>query len=243
MQIRPYLAKSPGNFFPRARLAGVPSLPCTRSAVIADVSEIHVQTPASVVQSGASSPVDTPTDHELMIAVRAGEIARLGDLFERYHGPLYGFFVKLTGQRTASEDLVQLVFYRILKYRHTYRDEGKFSAWIYHLARKVAADHFRKHASTPVATDPDDLQAVASDEPHAGERAAQSDDLALMRNALATLPLEQREILTLHRFQNLRHDEIARLLDCNVGTVKVRVHRALNALRDRFFRLRQERAA
>lgn len=196
-----------------------------------------------MVQSGVANPVDSPTDHELMIAVRTGEIARLGDLFERHHGPLYGFFVRLTGNRTASEDLVQLVFYRILKYRHTYRDEGRFSAWIYHLARKVAADHFRKHASTPAATDPGDLQALASDEPHAGERAAQADDLALMRHALATLPLEQREILTLHRFQNLRHDEIARLLDCNVGTVKVRVHRALAALRDHFFRLRKERVA
>ena len=93
--------------------------------------------------------VDAPTDHELMIAVRAGEIRRLGDLFERYHKPLYGFFVRLTNQPSVGEDLVQIVFYRILKYRHTYRDEGKFSAWIYHLARKVAADHFRKHASTP----------------------------------------------------------------------------------------------
>ncbi len=194
-----------------------------------------------MVQSSVASPVDTPTDHELMIAVRAGEIARLGDLFERHHGPIYGFFVRLTGNRTASEDLVQLVFYRILKYRHTYRDEGKFSAWIYHLARKVAADHFRKHASTPIPTDPSDLHALESDEPHAGERAAQSDDLAMMRLALADLPVEQREILTLHRFQNLRQDEIARLLDCNVGAVKVRVHRALGALRDRFFRLRKER--
>jgi len=77
-----------------------------------------------------------PPTNELMIAVRAGEIDKLGDLFERHHRPLYGFFVRHTGDRTASEDLVQLVFYRILKYRHTYRDEGRFSAWIYHLARQ-----------------------------------------------------------------------------------------------------------
>ena len=84
-----------------------------------------------------------------MIAVRAGEINQLGELFERHQGPLYGFFVRLTGDRSASEDLVQLVFYRILKYRHTYRDEGRFSAWIYHLARKVAADHFRRSQRRP----------------------------------------------------------------------------------------------
>lgn len=188
---------------------------------------------------------DAPSDHDLMLAVRAGEIARLGVLFERHHRPLYGFFVRLTGERTTSEDLVQLVFYRILKYRHTYRDEGKFSAWIYHLARKVAADHFRKHGagSRTQPTDPDDLHAHPDSAPDAAARATLSDDLQLMRTALAELPVDQREVLTLHRFQNLRHDEIARLLGCNVGAVKVRVHRALGALRDLYFKLRRDSLA
>jgi RNA polymerase sigma-70 factor (ECF subfamily) len=215
--------------------------------VIAVLTEIRVHPCPSVVKSAEETvAVDSAetADHDLMLAVRAGEIARLGDLFERYHRPLYGFFVRLTGQRTASEDLVQLVFYRILKYRHTYRDEGKFSAWIYHLARKVAADHFRKNAHAPVSLDePDDLHEVPDHAPHAAEQAAQADDLALMHRALGTLPLEQRELLTLYRFQNVRHEELARLFDCSVGAVKVRMHRALGALRERYFKLRQERAA
>jgi RNA polymerase sigma factor (sigma-70 family) len=215
--------------------------------VIAVLTEIRENPCSSVVKSTeetvAVDSVET-TDHELMLAVRAGEIARLGDLFERYHQPLYGFFVRVTGQRTASEDLVQLVFYRILKYRHTYRDEGKFSAWIYHLARKVAADHFRKNAHAPVIFDEaDDLHDVPDHAPHAAERAAQADDLALMHRALGTLPLEQRELLTLHRFQHVRHEELARLFDCSVGAVKVRMHRALAALRESYFKLRHEPAA
>ncbi len=186
---------------------------------------------------------DSPNDHELMIAVRAGEVARLGDLFERYHQRLYGFFVRLTNQPSSSEDLVQLVFYRILKYRHTYRDEGKFSAWIYHLARKVAADHFRKHAATPVATDPTDLHELADTAPDSAERAAGAEDLALLRSALAQLPLETREVLVLSRLQQVEHKEIARLLDTTPGTVKVRVHRALKELRDVYFKLRREKFA
>ncbi|MBL9208146.1 MAG: RNA polymerase sigma factor [Opitutaceae bacterium] len=184
------------------------------------------------------------SDHELMLAVRAGDLARLGDLFERHQQPLYGFFVRITGQRTASEDLVQLVFYRILKYRHTYRDEGKFSAWIYHLARKVAADHFRKHTSKAARdVEPEVVEALPDHSPKPDEKAARNDDLALMQSALSQLPDEQREVLVLHRFQNLRHDEIARLLDCSVGAVKVRAHRALATLRDVYFRLRRERLA
>ena len=186
--------------------------------------------------------MDTFSDHELMIAVRAGEIDRLGDLFERHHGPLYGFFVRLTGDRTTSEDLVQLVFYRILKYRHTYRDEGKFSAWIYHLARKVAADHFRRSNAGPAPTDPVDLQAIPDQAPHAADRAVASDDTSRLHAALATLDPGQREVLVLSRFQHLRHEEIARLLDTSVGAVKVRAHRALKDLRDAYFKLTREPA-
>ncbi len=177
-----------------------------------------------------------------MIAVRAGEIDRLGDLFERHHGPLYGFFVRLTGDRTASEDLVQMVFYRILKYRHTYRDEGKFSAWIYHLARKVAADHFHRAGAVPAATDPADLQEVPDQAPHAAERAVAADDTSRLHTALATLDPEQRELLVLARFQHLRHEEIARLFNISVGNVKVRVHRALKELREIYLKLSREPA-
>jgi RNA polymerase sigma-70 factor (ECF subfamily) len=175
-----------------------------------------------------------------MIAVRAGEIDQLGELFERHHGPLYGFFVRLTGDRTSSEDLVQLVFYRILKYRHTYRDEGKFSAWIYHLARTVAADHFRRSRAAPTATDPGDLHAVPDQAPHAADRAVMADDTARLHAALAALDPGQRELLVLARFQHLRHEEIARLLDISIGAVKVRVHRALKDLRDVYFKLSRE---
>jgi len=187
--------------------------------------------------------VEAPTDHELMIAVRAGEIRQLGELFERHHRRLYGFFVRLTNQVAVSEDLVQIVFYRILKYRHTYRDEGKFSAWFYHLARKVAADHFRKHASTPAPTDPADLHDQPDTEPQPSEQAATAEDVTLLRTALARLPLEQREVLVLSRLQHLEHKEIARLLDCSVGAVKVRAHRALKELRNVYFKIRKEQAA
>lgn len=178
------------------------------------------------------------SDHELMLAVRDGEIGRLGNLFERYHGPLYGFFVRLTGQRTTSEDLVQLVFYRILKYRHTYRDEGKFSAWIYHLARKVAADHFRKHRPQETSSsESTEIEQVPDQSADSSEQATKSDDLRLMQLAFAQLSVEQREILTLHRFQRLPHGDIARLLDCSVGATKVRLHRAIKSLREIYLRL------
>lgn len=179
-------------------------------------------------------------DHDCMLAVREGAIERLGELFERHHKPLYGFFVKITGDRTASEDLVQQVFYRILKYRHTYRDLGKFTTWMYHLARKVAADHYRKSRSASVDSEvSENIHEIADHSPHAADEAAQQDDVALLRRAINSLEREDRELITLHRFQRLSHEELAGLHRCSVGAMKVRVHRALGQLRNHFFRLQK----
>jgi RNA polymerase sigma factor (sigma-70 family) len=208
---------------------------------LAPIAQFRV--PSRPATTNVSVAVEATSDHELMIAVRAGEIRRLGDLFERYHKPLYGFFVRLTNQPSVGEDLVQIVFYRILKYRHTYRDEGKFSAWIYHLARKVAADHFRKSASTPTPADPVDFEDQPDQGPAPDARAATTDDVALMRRALARVSQDHREVLVLSRLQHLNHQEIARLLDCSVGAVKVRAHRALKELREVYFKIRKEAAA
>jgi RNA polymerase sigma factor (sigma-70 family) len=208
---------------------------------LAPIAQFRV--PSRPADANVPVAVEATTDHELMIAVRAGEIRRLGDLFERYHKPLYGFFVRLTNQPSVGEDLVQIVFYRILKYRHTYRDEGKFSAWIYHLARKVAADHFRKHASTPIPTDPTNLVEQPDADPQPSDQAATAEDVVLLRAALARLPLEHREVLVLSRLQHLEHKEIAKLMDCSVGAVKVRAHRALKELREVYFKIRKEKAA
>ena len=203
-------------------------------------SQFTFATRSPVATLAASDDMDAPDDHDLMLAVRAGEIDRLGDLFERHDRALFGFLVRLTSDSEAAEDLVQIVFQRILKYRHTYRDEGRFSAWLYHLARRAAADHFRRSARVPTPSDPADF-ATVSDDASAGadEQAARADELALMQTALNQLSNDQREILVLHRFQHLKHEEIGRLLNISTGTAKVRVHRALTALRDQFFRLRR----
>ena len=128
--------------------------------MIADLSDIRSHSQPYVVED-RSPPVQSAaeplSDHALMLAVRDGELDALGELFERHHGPLFGFLAKLTGHRTAAEDIAQIVFQRMLKYRHTYRDDGSFTAWMYHLARRCAADHFRKNSTAATPTDPQNL--------------------------------------------------------------------------------------
>jgi RNA polymerase sigma-70 factor (ECF subfamily) len=85
------------------------------------------------------------SDNALMLKVKEGDLDKLGLLFERYKRPLYGFFYGLTKNGEVSEDLVQNVFLRILKYRYLFRGEGDFKTWMFHIARNVNNDHFRKN--------------------------------------------------------------------------------------------------
>lgn len=215
--------------------------------MIAETTEIHVQLHPSVFESGEDHHVDTATeplsDHALMLAVREGDLDSLGELFERHQGPLFGFLVKLTNHRASAEDIAQNVFQRILKYRHTYRDEGNFTPWMYHLARRCAADHFRQSQKAPAATDPADLHAFADESPDAGRQASTSDDHQLLRTALARLDEDDRAVLLLSRFQELPFNDIAGILECSVGAAKVRAHRALHSLRHIYLQLQKEPSA
>ena len=176
-----------------------------------------------------------------MRAVRAGEVARLELLFDRHHRALLHYFLHLTSNRAVSEDLVQEVFFRILKYRASYQDGSAFRAWMFQIGRNVYLDHTGKQkAEVPI---PEGALEPASGEETPDRLAQNKQEAALLRRALAALPPEKREVIVMSRFLELKYEEIAAALECEVGTVKVRVYRALRELGDRFFALRGERAS
>ena len=181
--------------------------------------------------------LDSLTDNALMLRVKAGDVDRMGLLFERYHRPLFGFLFRLLGRAEASEDLVQTVFYRMLKYRHTYHGDGEFRTWMYHLARNVLADYVKQNRHAAHHSDVADLAEHLGGGVGADDGLEQAQDVALLHQALGRLSPENREILVLSRFQELKHAEIARVLNTTEGAVKVRVHRALNALKATFLRI------
>lgn len=173
---------------------------------------------------------DSQPDELLMSQVRNGAGEMLGVLFDRYQMPLFNFFYKMTGNRTASEDLVQEVFFRILKYRQSYRNGTPFRAWMYQIARNARVDAFRKQRAE-VSWEPEIEPAVIL-----ADSAQQQQENRMLYQALLHMSEEKKEVLILSRFQGLKYEEIARLLGCEVNTVKTRVHRALQELRELFHR-------
>jgi RNA polymerase sigma-70 factor (ECF subfamily) len=170
----------------------------------------------------------SPTDNDLMEDVRDGRVEKLAVLFERYQTMLYNFFVRLTGNRATSEDLVQEVFMRVLKYRAGYMGDSKFNVWLFQIARNAHIDHLRKQ-KTALSLDEQHVE-TPSREPRPDLAYEAGQEAELVRRALDRLPAPKRELLVLFRFQNLKLREIAELMGVQVGTVKAQVHRALKDL-------------
>ena len=182
------------------------------------------------------------SDENVMRAVSGGDVEKLGVLFERHHRGLFDFFAKMTGSRAVAEDLVQDVFFRILKYRKTFRAESRFKTWMFHIARNVRVDYYQKRGSERAAFD------GAKDEPRRpmpvpGHELEQEQQTHLLECALLKLAPEKREILVFSRYQEMKYEQIAELLGCELGTVKVRVFRAIQELRDIFFKLSNEKTS
>jgi len=178
------------------------------------------------------------TDNAVMAEVRAGQVARLAVLFERYHRALFRYFISMNRHREQAEDLVQEVFFRILRYRSSYDPAQSFTAWMYQIARNAGVDQGRKRRAEVVDID---SFVLASAAPGPEESASRGQDLELLRRAMSRLPEDKREILVLSRFQGMKHEDIAEVLGCEVGTVKVRVYRALRALEQIYFALEKDR--
>ena len=172
-----------------------------------------------------------------MLKVKNGDLDKMGLLFERHHRQLLGFLFHMTGQRDLSEDLVQNVFYRMLKYRHTFRGDGEFRAWMYHVARNVIHDEGRTAKRTIKPQEIDGYTERISGGAATDEPIQKKQELRALQQALAGLSEESREVLVLSRFQEMKYHEIARVMEISEGAVKVRVHRALQQLKHIYFKM------
>ena len=181
--------------------------------------------------------MDTLSDNALMLKVKNGDIDKMGLLYERYNRQLYRFLFNMTRQKELSEDMVQNIFLRMLKYPDGFMGFGEFKMWMYHIARNTVYDHFRKVRRTPAHTDLTNYENSIDGEQNADVRMEKEQELKMLDTAMGKLSDENRELLILCRFQELKYHEIARILNTTEGAVKVRVHRALNQLKSNYMRI------
>ena len=144
------------------------------------------------------------SDEQLMREVAQGNLDSMTPLFDRYHKWIYNFLYQMQPDAALCEDLTQSTFYKAIRYRTSYSG-GKFSSWIFKIARNLFADHIEKQkriSSVPL----DHLVVVDGD----GANDV-SEEIRKLRIVLNRLPLEDKELMVMSRLQGMRYHEICLL--------------------------------
>jgi RNA polymerase sigma factor (sigma-70 family) len=175
------------------------------------------------------------TDEIIMEAVKNGDLQQASMLFDRYHKRIFNFLARMTMDRDLAQDLTQNVFLRMIKYRSSYKEGLKFQSWIYQMARNGFSDHYQANKNKySTFVDVEKVSDQVEDQRESGEQEQREE---LLHRSLALLDEDQRELLVLTRFQHLKYEEVAKILETTVANVKVKVHRAIAKLREHYFQL------
>jgi RNA polymerase sigma factor (sigma-70 family) len=175
------------------------------------------------------------TDEMIMEAVKSGDLQQASLLFDRYHKRIYNFLARMTMDRILAEDLTQNVFVRMIKYRNSYREGARFQSWIYQVARNIFSDHYQEMKNRKRGfIEVEKIEGIMAD---SDETQMMDEREELLHRSLARLEPEQRELLVLTRFQHLKYEEVAAIMNTTVANIKVRVHRAIGKLREYYFEM------
>jgi RNA polymerase sigma-70 factor (ECF subfamily) len=174
--------------------------------------------------------IDPSTGDELLaIRCQLGERAAFDDLIARWHAPLWAFVRRLTGDDDAARDILQDVWLRVIRGIPRLRDGARLRAWLFGIARRTLMDHLRvQYASTRAVDHEVDVDDIAIEPLVDG-----IDDVDALDRAVEALPLLEREAVTLFYLRELSLNDIAETLSVPVGTVKSRLFRGRQRLRQR----------
>lgn len=180
------------------------------------------------------------SDADLMLEFQQGKREAFEKLVMRHQVGIFNFFYRLLGNRELAEDQTQEVFLRLYTHADSYVNSAKFTTYMYRIAKNSWIDHIRRQKrrgrmqsldkETENGVNLYDRLSAQTDEPH--KRLEQEDRRVMIDEALENLPEEQRLVFVLSEVQGMKYSEISETLDIPVGTVKSRMHVAVNRLKE-----------
>jgi len=178
----------------------------------------------------------TPSDAELLRLMLAGEEDAFVTLYRRRQGPVYRFALQMSGSEAVAEDVTQEVFIVLMRDGRNFDPaRGSVAAYLYGIARNHVRRVFdRERSFVPIGDDEEDSDArvherlIAHDDPL--DDLTRGEMIGRLRQAVLALPTHYREVVVLCELHEMSYVEAAGALDCAVGTVRSRLHRARSML-------------
>ena len=184
-----------------------------------------------------------PDDLALMERFQSGDRSALDALVDRHHASLVRYFQVQSRSRETAEDLAQEVWIRVIRHRRRYRPTARFVTYLFSIARNLWIDRYRSNRAAPPTVSADREVGGEEDgvrlssllpgkEPEPSERASVHEEAERVLAALQDLPEGLREVFELGEIQGLKYADVAEIMDIPVGTVKSRMHAAVERLRE-----------
>lgn len=201
-----------------------------------------------------STPLRNPPDYTLdpdvvlLLEAKKGDRASFEALLRKYFGRIFNFNYRFLGSREIAEDLTQEVFLRVYRSLPSYQPQAKFQTWIYTIARNLCLNEVRKNKQRFFSLE-DALESQDGEikgqfgDPSAAnpsEELQGKEQGVLIRQAVDSLPENQRTAVILQRYEGLSYDEIAATLGCSVPAVKSLLNRAKESLRTKLAGMRKK---
>lgn len=187
--------------------------------------------------------LDDP-DVQLMLKCQKGDTKAFEQLLDKYKSSLLNIIYRYIGNKVEAEDLAQEVFLKIYNSRRTYKPAAKFSTWLFRIATNLCLNQIRdtkKYTSGTISIDErlntedgQEPQQIADNRQVTPRQHLLEQELEeIVRQAIQTLPPNQRLAVILRRYQDLSYEEIAKTLNRSVLSVKALLFRAKETLRER----------
>jgi RNA polymerase sigma-70 factor (ECF subfamily) len=171
------------------------------------------------------------SDAELVKRLTEGDLDALGILYDRHYQQIYRTAMAVTGDHDAAEDILQDCFLRVHQYAHRINTSLPLPPWLYRVTVNLCYTWTRKHKRSKFPLE-DFIERLVTPSTQAPDMYAERAELVdKIREAVDTLPVNQRVVVGLYYANNLNLQEIAEILDCPVGTVKSRLFHAREKLR------------
>lgn len=178
-------------------------------------------------------------DSDLVLRVISGREDGFEELVRRYQRPIAAYVYRMVGDYDSALDLTQEVFIKVYGSLERYRSEYKFSTWIYKIAHNAAVDHLRRYSTREQALVGEsdgttyDLP-IESGKPTPEQESERRERRAEIEAVVDQLPPAYRELVVLRHSHDLSYDEIAEVTALPLGTVKNRLFRAREVMRQQF---------